>query len=272
MNNLIIYPTFLCNFSCQYCLFKHKISSSELLNIDKLDSYINLHKDEIDNFIVSGGDISLLESSYIKLLFDKLQSFNKKIILKTYPYNYKKIKPIMDNYDIKYDFHYDFLAKPNAFDAWSNLLSFDKPFKITITLSPLLFKYHPNNLLKKLAQLQNLQEVEFVPYYKNNNNQFDITNNNLLNTMIKLILSCKLNLPFNITNKEKIYCKLSNNFNIDKNIYLFSNGLTYQQYFDNDILKFKESDGFFSTLDNLNIPDNVDIYSNEICEWFKTNA
>lgn len=272
MNNLILYPTFLCPFSCQYCLFKNKLSLDETLSIDNASSYIKNNINDIDNIIISGGDFLSLDKNYIYSLINNLCQYNKKIIIHVYPYNLEKIKNIQLNNNISYTFSYDFMAKPRAMEAWNNLYDFNKPYKIVITLSPLLFKYHPINLLKKLSQLSNLKEVEFVPYYKNDCNQFDITKNNNFVDMTKLILNCQLSLPYNLVNKEKIQQKILGSESLTKEIHMFPNGKTYHQYFDNDVIKFHENNGHFNDTPHLIIPKSIDMYNDEICTWFKSNV
>ena len=122
----------------------------------------------MDSFVISGGDPLILPQSYLNELITILKSYNKPITLNAYPYQ-RNIPS-----DVYYDFSYDFLSKPRAAEVWENLLSFEFPFKITITLSPIMFKYHPNNLLQKLSLLPKLKEVEFIPYFKNECNAIAI--------------------------------------------------------------------------------------------------
>lgn len=272
MNNLIIYPTFLCPFSCNYCLFKKKLSLNEQLFISDLEKYLNENINDVDEIIVSGGDFLSLNDVYMKELVETLNKYNKKWILQIYPYNLDKIKHLELGNNVVYEFSYDFLGKPRASEAWVSMLNFDKPFKVVITLSPLLFKYHPNQLLKKLSLLPNLTSVEFIPYYKNEYSRFDITKNNNFTDITKMILNCRLSLPFEITNKVKIQQKLLGNSIVNKEIHLFPNGKTYHQHFTNDIVEFIENDGRFDNVSNVNIPESINMYSEEICQWYSSNV
>lgn len=260
MKNLIIYPTFLCPFACQYCMFKDKLSLNETLSLNDLKKFLEKNN-EMDSFIISGGDPLNLPQTYIEEIINILKSYNKPITLNAYPYN----RNIPAN--INYDFSYDFLAKPRATEVWEILLSLTTPFKLTITLSPLIFKYHPNNLLQKLSLLQGLKEVEFIPYFKNQCNQFDITKNDSFKKIMKMIYDCKLNLPFKITNKEILQKICLNSYEPNLELNLFPNGKTYNKVFENDILMFKESNIYKS----LKYPESINMYSSEIIEWFKNN-
>lgn len=261
MKNLTIYPSFLCPFSCQYCLFKNKLSLNETLDLNLLKTYL-YNNQNFDTITISGGDPLSLSQSYMSSLLDILKTYNKPITLSAYPYK----KDIPNN--INYDFSYDFLTKPRATEAWEELLRMNKDFKLTITLSPLMFKYHPNNIFQKLALLPHLKEVEFIPYCKNECNQFDITKNDTLTTFIKMVISTKLNLPFKITNKENIQKILLESYEPTSELCLFPNGKTYHKCFENDILVFKESNEYKV----LKYPQSIDIYNPTIVEWFKNNG
>lgn len=264
MKNLIIYPSFLCPFSCQFCIHKDKLSSNDLLDLSNIDLILPSIIDKIDNIIISGGEPMNLNKSYFDNLINKLKLFNKPITVESYAYDIKNYRD-----DVEYNLSYDFMARSRAMEVWNNLLTFPKKFNLTITLSPLLFKYHPNNLLKKLSVLPNLTSVEFIPYFKNKNSEFDITKNDCLTTFNKLILSSKLNIPFKLKNKEKIISKLLNNDIDDENIFMFPNGELKYQEFDGDILKYKN----YTESSNLklNYPENTYLYSDEILTWFKNN-
>lgn len=260
MKNLIIYPTFLCPFACQYCMFKNKLSLNEILSLNVLKDYLQKNND-MDSFVISGGDPLILPQSYLNELITILKSYNKPITLNAYPHQ-RNIPS-----DVYYDFSYDFLSKPRAAEVWENLLSFEFPFKITITLSPIMFKYHPNNLLQKLSLLPKLKEVEFIPYFKNECNQYDITKNDSFKKMMKMIYDTKLNLPFKITNKEILQKKYLKSFEPTLELNLFPNGKTYNKVFENDILLFQESNIYKS----LEYPDSINMYSEDLIEWFKNN-
>lgn len=261
MKELTIYPSFLCPFACQYCMFKNKLSLNETIDLNRLESFLKEHHD-FDTVRINGGDPLSLPQSYMESLIELLQSFNKIVVLSAYPYKHT----IPNN--VEYDFSYDFLAKPRAMDTWEELLRMDKDFKITITLSPSLFKYHPNSILQKLALLSHLKEVEFVPYCKNECNQFDITKNDTLMVFNKMVLSTRLNLPFIITNKEKIKKILLKSYEPTSELCLFPDCKTYNKCFENDVLVFKESNEF----KELIYPQSIDMYNPTIVEWFKNNG
>ena len=186
MKRLVIYPTFLCPFSCAFCSTKDKNSLNEMLDIELMNKKVSkiLELTDISEIVISGGEPMSWKNTYFNNLIDTLKQFNKKIIVESYPY-------ILDNYrnDIEYNFSYDFMVRPRALDVWENLLRIKEPYNITITISPMLFKLYPNAILYKLTLLKNVKEVEFIPYYKNTISQYDITKNDSLTKFNKMILS-----------------------------------------------------------------------------------
>lgn len=266
MNVLTIYPSFICPFSCQYCAFRNRLSLDETLSLDALQQYLSNHND-IDEFVISGGDPLSLPSSYLKSLINVLKEYNKPVTLKAYPYSSEHIP---DN--VNYDFSYDFLGKGRASDAWTVLYNFKKPFKVTITLTPFMFKYHPNNLIKKLTCLPNIKELEFIPYCKNECNQWDIVKNDTFKRFMKMVFQCQMSLPYRMVNKDTIVKHITQSFEPTIEQCLFPDGQTYQKRFDNDILKYYPTNGDFNGLKALNYPNEINMYGDDMILWVKENA
>ena len=268
MKTLKIYPSFLCPFSCSFCYFKNSISLNEFLSLESLKEILSNNKSNIKNIIITGGEPMNLPKEYFNNLIDLIKQYNTNITVESYPYT-------LSNYrdDIKYNFSYDFMIRPRAMDVWENLLRFPQKFDLTITLSPLMFRYHPNALLQKLSLLPNVQNVEFIPYFKNKNSQFDITKNQSLDKLNKLILSSKLNIPFTLINKEKLRSKILGIDISTDEVCIFPNGKLYYPTFENEIYSFIETtNDIFVQNTTLIYPDNIDMYSAEIVQWSKENG
>ena len=226
MRNLVIYPSFLCPFACAFCVTKNKSSYNEILSIEKLNNFLSSHQNIFNNIIISGGEPMALKKDYFNQLINTIKQYYSNITINSYPYN-------IDNYreDIEYNFSYDFMARSRALEVWENLLRFPKKFDITITISPVIFKYHPNAILQKLSLLPNIKSVEFIPYCKNESSQFDITKNNCLDKFNKMILSSKLNVPYKLINKEKLRNKILGKQPELIDLCLLPNGELYYQTF-----------------------------------------
>ena len=269
MTKLVIYPSFLCPFSCAFCATKNLNSLDEKLNLEVLDNILKIHSDKIDEIIISGGEPMSLDSKYFFQLIDLIRlSYRKKITVESYPYT-------MDNYrdDIDWNFSYDFMIRPRAMETWNNLLNIKKPFKLTVTISPYMFKLFPNAILHKLSYLDNIKEVEFIPYYKNECSEFDITKNDSLTKFNQLILSTKLNLKYKLINKEKLINRMIGEEEYCDTCLLPDGSFMYKQFDKNGILRFMPFENGIEPFDKikLNTPSEVDLYNNDIIEWAKNN-
>lgn len=270
MKRLVIYPTFLCPFSCAFCSTRDKNSLNEMLDIKLMNKKVSkiLELTDISEIVISGGEPMSWKNTYFNILIDTLKQFNKKIIVESYPYT-------LDNYrnDIEYNFSYDFMVRPRALDVWENLLRIKEPYNITITISPMLFKLYPNAILYKLTLLKNVKEVEFIPYYKNTISQYDITKNDSLTKFNKMILSNKLNLPFTLKNKINLVNKMLGEYNCEADICLMPNGDIKLKTFDKGIMNFiPADDSMIKSSNNLEYPAEIDLYNDEIVNWAKENA
>ena len=268
MKRLVVCPSFHCPFNCSFCFNRHNIDSNELLPLETVKEKVSAIIDKVSEIVISGGEPMSLDKNYFDNLVDVLKTFGKTVTVECYPYD-------LTNYrdDVEYNFSYDFTVRPRALEAWENLMAFKKPFNITVTLSPVLFKFYPNGLLWKLTLLDNLKEVEFKPYCKNVNTQYDITKNSSLLKFNQLLLSNKLNLPFVLKNKTKLISKMLGNEESEVDLFLMPSGELKYQDFEDDLLVYKDL-----TLTVLNdytplvYPDDIDMYSKQMMDWARTNG
>lgn len=269
MKRLVIYPSFLCPFSCNFCITKNKNSLNESLSINTLKNFMNMNHNKISEIVVSGGEPMILNKTYFNEIIDTLKQYDKKITINSYPLSLENFRD-----DVEYNLSYDFMAKPRAMEVWENLLKFKKKFDLTITISPLIFKYHPNNLLQKLALLPNIKSVEFIPYCKNECSEYDITKNDCLTKFNQILLQSKLNIPFKLVNKDKTRQQMIEKTFAQSDIHLFPSGeLFYQEFDERGILKFKSTDASIFDKDvALKYPEEIDLYSDSMIQWCKHNG
>jgi organic radical activating enzyme len=269
MKPLVIYPSLLCPFACAFCYNKNKNSYNRYLDISVIKEFIKNHSDKISDIIISGGEPMSFSKSYFDELINTLKTFDKSITVRSYPYTLSNFRE-----DVNYNFSFDFMARPRALEAWENLLALKYPFNMTVLISPVIFKYHPNDMLKRLSVLPNLKKVEFIPYYKNEYSAYDITKNDCLIKFNKILLQSKLNLPYELINRSKIQHKIVNNTNDTIEVCLLPDGnLYYQDFDDNNILKFiPTTDEIFDKEKYIKYPNDIDLYSDEIIKWFKQNG
>lgn len=175
MRKLFVYPTYSCPYKCKFCFNLDKCNDTTLLDTTKLDEFLSENSFLFDKIIISGGETSLLPESYMNNLIKTIKKYSNNYELSTYSILNTKIFN-----DIDYNISYDFRARPRVNEAWENLLSFPKPFTVTITLSPLLYKYHPNKILQTLNYLSNIKKVVFRPFYMSPSCQYKIEKRFLL--------------------------------------------------------------------------------------------
>lgn len=190
MNKLIICPSYECPFNCNFCYNKNY--DGTLLDLTLLDEFLNKHYKKFDSVTISGGEPSLLLKSYLTSMINIIKKYFTEIEIETYPIN------VMDKYDgIKYNYSYDFIARPRAREAWVNILNSDREYDLNITLSHLMFKYHPNKILYNLTLLKNLKTVHFKPYFRTNSSQRVISHYDY-QKFTNMIKSTDLRLNYNI--------------------------------------------------------------------------
>ena len=272
MRTLVVYPTFLCQFSCAFCLTKTKNSLNEFLDVFKLRDFLEKNHLNFDKIKISGGEPMLINHDYFNELVDTIKEFNKNIIISSYPVELKNYRD-----DIEYEFSYDFLARPRALEVWENLLRFPKKFDIKILVSPQILKtYHPNTILNKLSILPNIKSVEFKEYYRNEITMWNL-NNTVYDKFIKLVLSSQLNIPYINLNKEKMRFLNNKSSRVDNSYFdeeyclLPDNKLYIQHFNEEDISTFQEiNEEDIGTL-KVNYPEEYNFYSTELKKWSLEN-
>ena len=272
MKTLIVYPTFLCPYSCAFCLTKDKNSLNEFLDIFKLRDFLEKNASKFDKIKISGGEPMSINYDYFNELVDTLKEFNTNIVVSSYPVELKNYR---DN--IEYEFSYDFWARPRALEVWENLLNFPKKFDVKVLVSPQILKtFHPNVILNKLSILPNINTVEFKEYYRNETTMWNL-NSLVYDKFIKLVLSSQLNVPFINLNKEKMRflngktSKANESFFEEEYCLLPDNKLYVQQFNENDISYFKEINENDIGLEKVNYPEEYNFYSKNLRQWSLNN-
>lgn len=272
MRTLVVYPTFLCPFSCAFCLTKTKNSLNEFLDVFKLRDFLEKNHSNFDKIKISGGEPMLINHDYFNELVDTIKEFNKNIIISSYPVELKNYRD-----DIEYEFSYDFLARPRALEVWENLLRFPKKFDIKILVSPQILKtFHPNTILNKLSILPNIKSVEFKEYYRNEITMWNL-NNTVYDKFIKLVLSSQLNIPYINLNKEKMRFLNNKSSRVDNSYFdeeyclLPDNKLYIQHFNEEDISTFQEINKEDIGTLKVNYPEEYNFYSTELKKWSLEN-
>lgn len=218
MRKLYIYPTYSCPYKCKFCYNLSKCDDKTLIDLDKLESFLDKHSNKFDKIIISGGEPSLLPESFMNDLIKTIKNHKDSCELLTYSILNTKVFNGVD-----YNISYDFRARPMVNECWENLLKFPKKFSLTITLSPLLYKYHPNKILHTLNYLPNIEKVTFRPFYMSDKCQYKIENRFLLEYM-NMIRFTSLNLKYKVEFDEQCDEFVYNPYN-KLNVIDFDNGI-----------------------------------------------
>ena len=170
MKILNIYTTYNCPFKCKFCFNLDKCDNSSKIDLDYVNEFLSKNANKFDKIIITGGEPSYLSSTYIEDLIRIVKKYTDNIEFSSYG-----LSNIVFN-DVEYNFSYDFLSRPRADMMWRKLLDFKKPFSITITLNPLMFRIAPQRILKTFNLLPYLRKVSFVPFFQSKNSKYFIRN------------------------------------------------------------------------------------------------
>ena len=192
MKYLNIITTYKCPFKCKFCYNISKCNDDTLLNTEILDKFLEKNAKKFDKIIISGGEPSTTLYSYQQDVIKTVQKHTDKCELSTYFFDKNKIFS-----SIRYNISYDFRARSHVDEVWNNLLEFPHKFDLTVTLSPLLYKYYPNKILQTFNYLKNVENVTFVPFFQHEAFPYKIEKR-FLDQFKQLLLNCKFNLHYNV--------------------------------------------------------------------------
>ena len=96
MKNLIITPTYSCPFKCKFCFNLDKCDDKTLLDLNDLEEFLKKYSRQFDKVVISGGETSLLASSYMNDLIKIVNNYSNNTELSSYPIiNTKVFEPSM---------------------------------------------------------------------------------------------------------------------------------------------------------------------------------
>lgn len=161
---VVVIPTFKCNFSCSFCsqkIDKHK--AHLLMDLDKLKFKLASMRG-ITSFRLKGGEISILPDDYLDSLMSLLESYNVRINILTNLYN---IPERIKNYDLIVGFNFD--EKFHHDRVIQNMLMLNQ-FSISTVVSKKLIQRDVEDLNNFYGSFQNLNAVHFNFYKLNEMN------------------------------------------------------------------------------------------------------
>ncbi len=185
--------TYSCPFKCYFCYNKSKSDDTTILSLKIVDSFLHNNHDKFDKVVISGGEPTLLLRTYLLSLIEIIKKYTKNIELETYPIVDTKLFNEMKEVQLKVS--YDITARNRANEVWRRLLTIDRDFDLVVTLSPIVFRLHPNKILQTLNQLPKLKSVIFKPFYNNQSYMYNIKNEDY-KKFVNILNNSKLNLRY----------------------------------------------------------------------------
>ena len=220
MDILTIVPTYACPFKCNFCYNRNKCDDNSIIDLEKLDSFLEKYSKKFDKIIISGGEPSLIPTNKLNEIYNVVLKYSN-LNIKTFSISTQNIHPLA-NYDISYDF----IARPRYKESWANMLEFPNKFDVSITMSPMVFKFYPNKVLQMLNTLPNIKHLTFRPFFKTEFVRSNIRAEEY-KKFINAVEQCKFNLKYTISFDDLFYGKQINEYVLnplgDINIVRFNN-------------------------------------------------
>lgn len=239
-------PVYYCNFSCSFCYLTPKQLNDKLtLPLELVNLRLKEVSDKynVEHIDLYGGELLLLEDSYLKGLLSIVKTYAKNISLIT---NLSLTKDIILDPMIKLTTSYDFTAREKSELVFGNLLTLTRSFSvITLVSRKLLDEVTVDELVHTFNLLSNLESVDLKPYSENQANCDSVTYKEFEEFVWAVLVHPDRN--WNLQNEELIDSSLSGERNSysDDHIYITPKG----EY---AVLEFDSNDReFFLPLQDL---------------------
>lgn len=231
--SISINPTYNCNFNCDFC-YLNGFNTQSLLDLNKLKDQLKevSTKYIITSIDIYGGQIFLLQDSYLKQLFNTCFVYVQNIYLIT---NMSITKAwIFEHNNIIISASWDYIYRPQNQIILNNIKDYIKTYKKNISI----ILTHPN-LYSHKKQIVNILNSTFKqdinislkPYYKTNNTDYNINFQNYQKFFLYLYsnLNANFNILIEINDKSTQHIFISPN----NQLQTISYNSNLQQYFTN---------------------------------------
>lgn len=182
---IIIIPSFKCNFNCSYCIQIPDKTNTKLMNLDRLKT--ELDKYIFDEITLLGGELSILPEDYLNKLLDLLETYNKPIYIFTNLYN---IIPRFEQH--KLFVSWDFELRMHVDRVLNNMFLLSD-FSISTTVTKTLLRKDIKEVVQFYENFKNLRVVEFNAYHLNEKNHKEATSTEEYAGFLKAIKLAKPN-------------------------------------------------------------------------------
>lgn len=246
--NISINPSYLCNFSCNFCyLTKQQLRDTRRAPLgeikDRLIEVVNAGY-VINQIDLYGGEIAALPGDYVEELIAICKKFT------TQPVNIitnLSIKSkIFQKEDITLSVSYDFELREQSDIVLQNIISLSREVSVLILASEKLLKKDVAQMINTLNSLTNVISVELKPYSQNQSNQHAVSDKQF-EEYVKKWISCGIKKRFIFVNESHIRFALAGRKNTFSNdhVYITPNAKFAVLEFD------KDSREFFLELDSI---------------------
>lgn len=169
-----INPLYRCNFRCTNCyLTEAQLQSRQLLDLTTLHDRLS-ELPEITAVELYGGEVTLLDETYVKELKAVVRRFYDGPISVTT--NFFQVPEWLYADDIDINVSYDFSHRPHHDKVFTNMLIFSRPVNVIVLATPEVMNDDVHGQIDIIRSLANLNSVEIKPYSPNQANARPGTN------------------------------------------------------------------------------------------------
>lgn len=240
---LSINPLYRCNFRCNFCyLTPEQLAEKNVLDLKLLNSQlenINQYRN-ISHVDLYGGEITLLDGSYLEEFFQVLRTFYQgPVNLVT---NLSRVTEVCHRPDISLSVSWDAELRQDHHKVLSNIISLGRDVHLLMLASPGMLKWSDEKIAEVIATLNsitNVASVEIKPYSSNQSNSYATKYKDFEAFIIKW-LKKKKTFNFSFTNEKLIQSTLAGNRNAwsDDHLYITPEGKLAVLEFDNNFNEY----------------------------------
>lgn len=247
--NLI--PTFKCNKSCDYCIYKPYLSNTRVADLFWIDSALGTisRQFNIIQITLTGGELSLLSDLYFTMLYNIAKIYCKKIVVET---NFIKVNPAIINCCDIINVGYNFDDNLNKTTVYNNIKAASNSDKIiNIKTIDMFCKDNPIEIINQLNNLK-IKSWEIIPYHMAQNSKIPFKSYTDHEEIINSYLKLSNKMKFAFQNKLQLEGILQfDNYNT-KTIFLTPNKTFGIGNFKNNEFFIDETDNFAIILEKMN--------------------
>lgn len=198
---LSINPSYLCNFSCDFCyLTPSQLRDNTRLSLHLLDERLReiTTKATISHVDLYGGEIGTLPIQYIDDMFAVITKYYQQPI--NVVTNLSKM-PRYNTDSVTMSVSFDFACREQHEQVLENIKSYGKPVHILMLASPCLVKQDVSYMIRTFNGIPNVSSVEIKPYSANQANILPVSYREY-ETFVQKWIQSEIPKQFTLVNEE----------------------------------------------------------------------